>query len=45
MRHSVFITGATGFIGASLVQTWLDRSDAAITVLARAKRGVPPGRR
>ena len=45
MQDRVFLTGATGFIGASLLQTWLDRSDATVTVLARARRDVPPGRR
>lgn len=45
MQHRVFLTGATGFIGASLLQTWLDRSDAIVTVLARAKRDETPDRR
>lgn len=45
MQDRVFLTGATGFIGASLLQTWLDRSDATVTVLARARRDVPPGER
>ena len=45
MQDRVFLTGATGFIGASLLQTWLDRSGASVTVLARARRDVPPGER
>jgi len=45
MRERVFLTGATGFIGASLLQTWLDRSDATVTVLARARHEVPADQR
>ncbi len=45
MQDRVFLTGATGFIGASLLQTWLDRSDAIVAVLARAKHDVPPAQR
>lgn len=45
MQDRMFLTGATGFIGASLLKTWLDRSDATVTVLARARREVPPAQR
>jgi thioester reductase-like protein len=36
MEH-VFLTGATGFVGARLVKKWLERSAATLTVLARSK--------
>ena len=45
MEDRVFLTGATGFIGASLLKTWLDRTDATVTVLARARRDAPAGQR
>lgn len=39
MADALFLTGATGFIGSSLLRKWLDASDAHITLLARPKRG------
>ncbi len=45
MMTELFLTGATGFIGSSILQKWLDDSDARVTLLARAKRGVEPRER
>ena len=42
MSDTVFLTGATGYIGSGLLQTWLEKTDAAIVVLARGKRGASP---
>ena len=42
MSDTVFLTGATGYIGSSLLQTWLEKTDAKIVVLAREKRGAKP---
>jgi long-chain acyl-CoA synthetase len=38
MSDTVFLTGATGYIGSSLLQAWLEKTDATIVVLARQKR-------
>jgi thioester reductase-like protein len=38
MSDTVFLTGATGYIGSSLLQAWLEKTDATIVVLARGKR-------
>jgi thioester reductase-like protein len=45
MTETVFLTGATGYIGKSLLQKWLDSSDARIVLLARTKHGENPRRR
>ena len=45
MSDTVFLTGATGYIGSSLLQTWLEKTDAKIVVLARGKRDKKPGAR
>lgn len=45
MHTELFLTGATGFIGSSLLQKWLDCSDARITILVRPKRGEEPQQR
>jgi len=45
MSKELLLTGATGFIGSSLLQRWLDSSDAHITLLVRAKRGKTPEQR
>jgi thioester reductase-like protein len=42
MSDTVFLTGATGYIGSSLLQTWLEKTDANIVVLARGKRDKNP---
>jgi len=42
MSDTVFLTGATGYIGSSLLQTWLEKTDAKIVVLARGKRDKKP---
>ncbi len=38
MTKQVFLTGATGFIGSSLLQKWLDSTDARLHLLTRGKR-------
>jgi thioester reductase-like protein len=39
----IFLTGATGFIGSSLLAKWLDAEpDARVTLLVRPRRGVDP---
>jgi len=45
MSDTVFLTGATGYIGSSLLQTWLEKTDAKIVVLARGKRDKKPRER
>ncbi len=42
MSDTVFLTGATGYIGSSLLQAWLEKTDANIVVLARGKRDKKP---
>ncbi len=42
MSDTVFLTGATGYIGSSLLQAWLEKTDAKIVVLARGKRDKKP---
>ena len=42
-RAEIFLTGATGFIGSSLLAKWLEAEpDAAVTLLVRPRRGVEP---
>ena len=38
MTKQVFLTGATGFIGSSLLQKWLDSTDARLHLLTRGRR-------
>lgn len=45
MPQELLLSGATGFIGSSLLQKWLDSSDARITLLVRPKRGSTPPQR
>jgi thioester reductase-like protein len=45
MTETVFLTGATGYIGASLLQTWLEKSDARLVLLVRGKHGEDPRKR
>ncbi len=42
MRPHVLVTGATGFLGAALVLELLERTDARITCLVRARDGEEP---
>ncbi len=45
MRGEVFLTGATGYIGSSLLQKWLTATDSTFNLLVRDKRGVQPRER
>ena len=45
MTETVFLTGATGYIGASLLRKWLDCSDARLVLLVRGKHGEHPRKR
>lgn len=45
MAETVFLTGATGYIGASLLRKWLESSEAHLALLARGKREQGPGAR
>ena len=45
MTETVFLTGATGYIGKSLLQKWLDSSEARLVLLVRGKRGENPKER
>jgi thioester reductase-like protein len=45
MNETVFLTGATGYIGTSLLQKWLESSDARLVLLVRGKHGENPGKR
>jgi thioester reductase-like protein len=42
MMEHLFLTGATGFIGARLLRKWLESSSAHITVLARPQGEIGP---
>jgi len=42
MDGEIFITGATGFIGGSFLQTWLNETDVKVNLLVRSKKGVNP---
>ncbi|MDI6809648.1 MAG: SDR family oxidoreductase [Candidatus Eisenbacteria bacterium] len=42
MKGELFLTGATGYIGASLLQKWLASTDARLNLLVRSRRGVKP---
>ena len=45
MTEVLFLTGATGYIGASLLQKWLECSDVRIVLLVRGKHGENPRKR
>lgn len=45
MAGEIFLTGATGYIGASLLQKWLMSTDAVFNLLVRSKRGMEPTER
>ncbi|RJR31517.1 MAG: NAD-dependent epimerase/dehydratase family protein [Candidatus Latescibacterota bacterium] len=45
MSETVFLTGATGYIGASLLGKWLESTGARLVLLARGKRGDDPRKR
>lgn len=45
MSEELFLTGVTGYIGSSLLKTWLDGTDDRITVLVRGKREKGPEQR
>ena len=42
MTGELFLTGATGFIGSSLLQKWLNSSDVKFNLLARSRREESP---
>ena len=42
MDGEIFITGATGFIGGSILQKWLNGTDLKVNLLVRSKKGVNP---
>ncbi len=42
MADTVFLTGSTGYIGASLLQKWLESSEAELILLVRGKRDEGP---
>ena len=42
MDREIFITGATGFIGGSILQKWLNETDMKVNLLVRSKKGVNP---
>ena len=42
MTGEMFLTGATGFIGGSLLQKWLNSSDAGFNLLVRSKHEESP---
>ena len=45
VTEEIFLTGATGFIGSSLLQKWLDSSDARLNLLVRRRREESPRQR
>lgn len=45
MKETMFLTGATGYIGASLLRKWLESSGAALVLLVRGKHGETPRKR
>jgi long-chain acyl-CoA synthetase len=45
MNGTVFLPGATGYIGASLLGKWLESTGARLVLLARGKRGDDPRKR
>ena len=45
MTETVLLTGATGYIGASLLQKWLESSEARLILLVREKHGERPEKR
>ena len=42
MNGELFLTGATGYIGSSLLKKWLDETDMAISLLVRSRRDKCP---
>ncbi len=42
MADTVLLTGATGYIGASLLRKWLESSEATLVLLVRGKRDDSP---
>jgi thioester reductase-like protein len=42
MADTVFLTGATGYIGASLLRKWLESSEAKLVLLVRGKHDEGP---
>jgi long-chain acyl-CoA synthetase len=45
MNGELFLTGATGYIGSSLLKKWLDETDMAISLLVRSRRDRSPAER
>lgn len=45
MRGELFLTGATGYIGSSILQKWLDRTDVKLDLLVRRRREESPEER
>ena len=45
MVDTILLTGATGYIGTSLLQKWLESSDARLVLLVRGKHGENPRKR
>lgn len=42
MGGGIFLTGATGFIGGSFLQKWLNETDLKVNLLVRSKKEVNP---
>jgi thioester reductase-like protein len=45
MTETVFLTGATGYIGTSILQKWLESSNAKFVLLVRGKHDESPAKR
>ena len=45
MTETILLTGATGYIGTSLLQKWLESSDARLVLLVRGKHDENPRKR
>ena len=42
MDGELFITGATGFIGGSFLEKWLNETESRVNLLVRSKKGIDP---
>jgi thioester reductase-like protein len=42
MKGEIFLTGATGYIGSSLLRKWLDSTDVKLNLLVRTRHGESP---
>ena len=45
MSGELFLTGATGYIGGSLLHTWLVQTDVRVNLLVRSRHGEDPRQR